>query len=850
MKLSLFLPPQIAVWAVAFFVAATVTGWSAETAATPNGKVILTLNAAEYLEMPGLNVMLAHDFYPEGHQGGVGIIQNGLRVATNGDVRLEPTPGQWQPVPKVGARQIDRANQEISVHMEYPDPAKDRKGFNPVIYPDLNFAYTVRVRPEGAAFRIVVDLEAPLPEAWVGKVGFNLELFPGLLFGRPYYLDDHAGVFPRQPNGPGAEHKEFATPGDELATGYQLELFATGQRLVIAPESERQRLVIERVRGGQLELRDGRDQHTNGWFVVRATIPAGATQGAVEWLVSPHAIPNWKHEPVVQVSQVGYHPKQAKIAVIELDGAETALQSVKLLRFSETGAPEIVMEKAAHDWGRFLRYRYAQFDFSIVQKPGLYAVEYGAVRSAVFQIGETVFRRGVWQPTLEYFLPIQMCHMRVNDRYRVWHGWCHLDDARMAPINHNHFDGYAQGPSTLTRFQPGDHVPGLDHGGWHDAGDDDLRIESQAETIHGLALAYDMFKVDYDNTSIDQATRVVEIHRPDGKPDMLQQIEHGALTIVGGYKSLGRLYRGIIVPTKRQYVHLGDFSSVTDNQPFDAKKFPGNPPPVPLPGSADDRWVFTEDNPRRELLVSGCLAAASRSLKSLNPSLGTDCLRIAEELWTTTKEKNAIDRVGAAAELLIATGNAQYADFLVKNTKLIAEHFDEVGWLVGRTLTLIKDDAYRTALTHAARTLRTKIDEQGRKTPYGVPYEPAIWGAGWGIQKFGAEQVYLHQAFPEIFPTKYLLDSLNFILGCHPGTNTASFVSGVGAKSMTPGYGFNRADWSSIPGGVGSGTALIRPDFPELLEWPFLWQQTEYVLGYGTTDYLTLVLAADQLLNP
>ena len=146
--------------------------------------------------------------------------------------------------------------------------------------------------------------------------------------------------------------------------------------------------------------------------------------------------------------------------------------------------------------------------------------------------------------------------------------------------------------------------------------------------------------------------------------------------------------------------------------------------------------------------------------------------------------------------------------------------------------------------------MRAKIDEQGRKTPYGVPYEPAIWGAGWGIQRFGAEQVYLHQSFPEIFPTTYLLDSLNFILGCHPGSNTASFVSGVGTKSLIPGYGFNRADWSSIPGGVGSGTALIRPDFPELLEWPFLWQQTEYVLGYGTTDYLTLVLAADRFLNP
>src|SRR5207302_332037 len=144
----------------------------------------LILNEAEYLEMPGLNVMLAHDFYPEGHQGGVGIILNDQRVATNGDLRLEPTPGQWEAVPQVGKRQIDRATGEISVHMGYPDPKKNRKGFNPVIYPDLALGYTIRVRPQGAAFRIIVDLDTPLPDAWDGMVSFNLELFPGVLFGK------------------------------------------------------------------------------------------------------------------------------------------------------------------------------------------------------------------------------------------------------------------------------------------------------------------------------------------------------------------------------------------------------------------------------------------------------------------------------------------------------------------------------------------------------------------------------------------------------------------------------------------------------------------------------------------
>ena len=87
------------------------------------------------------------------------------------------------------------------------------------------------------------------------------------------------------------------------------------------------------------------------------------------------------------------------------------------------------------------------------------------------------------------------------------------------------------------------------------------------------------------------------------------------------------------------------------------------------------------------------------------------------------------------------------------------------------------------------------------------------------------------------------------MLGVHPGSNNASFASGIGSHSIKVAYGVNRADWSFIPGGVVSGTALIRPDFPELKTWPFLWQQTEYVMGGGATNYMFLVLAVNSLFD-
>jgi endoglucanase len=799
----------------------------------------LKINDQEYLEMTGLNVMLAHDFYPESHQGGVGIIQNGLRVATNGDIRLEPTPGQWQPVPKVGSRVVDRTRQEISIRMEYPDAEKNRKGFNPIIYPDLNFSYNLKIKPEGRSFRIIVDLDKPIPEEWAGKIGFNMELFPGFLFGKSYYADNAFGIFPQQANGPMYKDSD----GE-----FQIAPLAEGKRIVIAPETERQRMVIENASGEKIQIIDGRGKHNNGWFVLRSLVSKGVTTNAIEWVITPNAIPDWTHEPVIQVSQVGYHPKQQKVANIEIDLKDAKRFPATLLRLSEKGS-EKVLESAPKEWGKFLRYNYLQFDFTEVTDPGMYVIRYGSNQSNPFQISDDVFSRHIWQPTLEYFLPAQMCHMRINERYRVWHGACHMDDARMAPLNHNHFDGYLQGASALqTRFKPGDHVPGLDQGGWHDAGDFDLRIESQAETIHMLSLIHEMLGVDYDNTLIDQKNKLVEIQIPDGKNDILQQIEHGALPIVAGYKSLGRLYRGVICPTLRQYVLLGDAVNMTDNKVFTGTPSE-NTPPVGLPGSPDDRWVFTEENSYRELQTAAALAATSRVLKNFNVELSGECLRIARELYDVTKEKDPLQRLSAAVELLKTTSDKRYAEWILQHQELIVQKIGQIGWIIAPALQQVNNKKFSEAIRNAVKSYQQIVAAEEKKNPYGVPYKPDIWGAGWGIQSLGVQHYFLHAYFPEIFPQNYTLHAINFILGCHPGTNTSSFASGVGSKSLTTAYGFNRADWSYIPGGIGSGTALIRPDYPELLHWPFLWQQTEYVLGGGTTDYLFLIIAADKLLN-
>ena len=105
-----------------------------------------------------------------------------------------------------------------------------------------------------------------------------------------------------------------------------------------------------------------------------------------------------------------------------------------------------------------------------------------------------------------------------------------------------------------------------------------------------------------------------------------------------------------------------------------------------------------------------------------------------------------------------------------------------------------------------------------------------------------------HKAFPEIIGPEYACKGLNYIYGCHPGSNI-SFVSGVGTYSKKVAYGNNRADYSFIAGGIVPGVLIIKPDFPENKEdWPFLWAENEYVISLGSS-YVFAVNAVNDLLN-
>ena len=832
------------------------------------------LNESEYFIDHGVNIMAFNDTYPEGHQSGVSLIMNDNRAFSNGDIRFEPTPGQWQPLPKQLSREVDSSNQTIKTTLAYPDIDRHLHGFNPIIYPDFEFNYDVTVTSIGNAVKVNVDLDREVKEEFLGRVCFNIELFPGALFGKSYIMDDNFGIFPRQANAPtisrepNIKHSGKMTPKSnahavldllaESDNGYNpiiaddiLALpYAVGHELTVCPEDDLYRFTIKSNKE-PLKLYDGRMNHNNGWFVVSCEVPANTTSNAIELIITPYVDNSFIKEPVVQVSQVGYHPNMPKTAIIELDINDNKYHEITLQRLNSDGFENVYSITPSQNWGHFLRYNYLTFDFSQIKDPGLYRVAYKNTASSVFRISEDIYERGVWQPVLEYFLPVQMCHMRVNEKYRVWHGLCHNDDARMAPINYEQFDGASQGESTYTKYKSGEHICGLNKGGWHDAGDFDLRIESQTGEMYILSSAYEEFDVYLDETTIDQDRQITEIHQPDGKNDILQQIEHGALSVINAYKKLGRIYHFIMSHHLRQYVLLGDPSTMTSG----------------IPDNEDERYVFTKESPEKDYLSSAHLAGSYRALKGFNDELANDCINIAKALYENTGSKEAevivnaydsyefilpktdINKLHALTELYLSTNEDVYKRAIIDKIDFIVKYIEQTGWMICRIIHMIDDEEFKSKFKTALIKLKDKMNTDSKETPYGIPYKPNVWGAGWDIQARGARYYYLYKAYPEIFTPEYMYHSLNFVLGVHPGSNTQSFASGVGTKSVTIGYGLNRADWSYIPGGVVSGTGLIRPDLPELLDFPYLWQQKEYVLGGGSSNYMFLVLAVRSILT-
>lgn len=791
------------------------------------------LNDKAYFSQSSLDIVVFSNWYNglfgDSKISGVELVHFGERIATNGDVRLSATPEQWDPIPTFVERKVDNNTNTISATLSYPE---------------FDFTYTISASPIENGVEITLSSPRPVPAELVGRAGFNMEFLPANYMETSFLADGKPGTFPLYPTGV-----------KEIIGQHEPAPLASAKQLVLAPESDTKRLMIES--SAPLTLYDGRAKAQNGWYVVRGVLPENKQGELLTWRITASTDDAWLRDPMIAHSQVGYLPGQTKRAVIELDRHAPVNGMAELLKVNADGSKAVVKKAAPGKVEDYTRYQYATFDFTDVTEPGLYQLRYKGTTTASFPIAEHVLD-AAWYPTLDHYFPVQMDHVLVNEAYRVWHGASHLDDALQAPVNHEHFDLYAQGPTTDTQYKPGEHIPGLNVGGWYDAGDYDIRTQTQYRTVRFLVQAFEEFGIDRDTTLVDYNRKFVDIHVPDGKPDLLQQIEHGTLALLAQFKAVGHAIPGIIVPDISQYTHLGDGLTMTDNLIYNASMADTESNGIES-GVFDDRWAFTSKSTPLNYGSMAALAAASRTLQGYKPVLAKESLDTAIAAWASEADKQPdLFRVGnttgggleeeklkAAVELLVTTGDTQYKHAVTALLPHIEEHFGRSAVLAVRALPFM-DNAYKKRIRAAAEAYKPKLEAATSKNPFGVVITEYGWAGNGTVLDMAVTQYYLHQAYPDLYSSDLIYRSLDYLYGTHPDSDI-SFVSNVGTVSKKVAYGMNRADYSFISGAIVPGVLILKPDLPENMEnWPFLWGENEYVIDLGAS-YLFTVNAALKL---
>src|SRR5664279_615619 len=134
-----------------------------------SGDFTMQVAVNDYLSTQGFDVMLYdntfHPVFVDEKNTAMQMILHGERIATNGDVRLMPTPEQWDLVAKLQGRHADKENNRLSADLQFSTY-------------QLDYRLEVAAEPGGA--RVSVNLDKPLPAKLAGRAGFNLEFLPSV----------------------------------------------------------------------------------------------------------------------------------------------------------------------------------------------------------------------------------------------------------------------------------------------------------------------------------------------------------------------------------------------------------------------------------------------------------------------------------------------------------------------------------------------------------------------------------------------------------------------------------------------------------------------------------------------
>ncbi len=247
---------------------------------------------------------------------------------------------------------------------------------------------------------------------------------------------------------------------------------------------------------------------------------------------------------------------------------------------------------------------------------------------------------------------------------------------------------------------------------------------------------------DYDTLSVewnDETGGVAEMHRPDGIPDIVQQVAHGGKQMLAQYQVLGGIGGTMEVRTLRQYTHLGDPATDTDGYIYDpsldeneiverdGKAYSGKP---------DDRFLLLSGFSSNLLgNNSANFAGAAYLLRDYYPEMAQEFLDAALAIWDRERGTNDVQNGdwNTLVQLMLATDKFEMTDrydFFKERVTGLVNSIVTSGNMSNRYNSMfimhLMDQAYRDRVQAAVEAYAATVNYN---TPYGVQWTT---GSGWG----------------------------------------------------------------------------------------------------------------------
>jgi endoglucanase len=456
--------------------------------------------------------------------------------------------------------------------------------------------------------------------------------------------------------------------------------------------------------------------------------------------------------PAIRLNTLGYLPDAPKHATVA--GKVSAFSVLRLPGGESVFSGKLGESRHDADSNEDVH----DADFSALQTPGEYrlAVE-GAGESAPFKIAGDLYREPLFLVTRAMYL--WRCGVAVDGTWhgvRFHHDACHLQDAWLDFVNGKH----EQLPST---------------GGWHDAGDYNKYIVNAGITVGAMLRAWEDFPT----------LRSLHLDIPESGgalPDYLAEIKFEVDWLLTMQAPDGSVYWKVsterfgafVLPEKEttpRYVCPWGSASTADF--------------VAMLAQAERAF-----RPYAPEYADRCLAAARKSYAFLraNPEdHAADQAKFRTGGYTT---KDDDDRLWAATEMWVATGDASCLADVETRIRAMSPHFDEnFDWAEVKNLGLLtylntqREGRDAALVASVAKNLAQTADRIVAKAhahlyarPLGDIY---YWGGNGGVAR---QTLLLQAAFRQTGRSVYrdtALDAVNHLFGRN--VHGRSYVTGLGA---------------------------------------------------------------------